>query len=172
MSKKMNQTEKEPKNNCKNRVKSIRKKEGLTQSQFADKLGVSVRTISDIEKGVRDPSSYVLQQIFEIFNYSIDYIMGMEEQYVEKDISISLKELFVIKEIDLKSTKHKKCVEIYLRLTKENLLKIFENDYQETLKWCGFIDDDQWEKRITGGIFRYPENKENDILVHSFTYEI
>lgn len=171
----MNQTENVTESNYKNRVKSIRKKEGLTQREFAEKLNIGVKTISDIEKGIREPSTYVLEQIYKIFNYPIGYIMGMETQYVEKDISISLKNLFVIKEneeIDLKSAKHKKCVEIYLRLTKENLLKIFENDYQETLKWCGFIDNAQWEKRITGGIFRYPENKEKDILVHSFTYEI
>ena len=55
-------------------IKKVRTIQNLTQSQLAEKTGVSLRTIQRIEKNEVQPSSYSLQQI-------------------EKALSIDLKEI-------------------------------------------------------------------------------
>lgn len=53
------------------RIKELREKTGMTQTQLAEKLGVSKSVISAYEKGIRNPSHKVLQLIAEIFGASI-----------------------------------------------------------------------------------------------------
>ena len=66
------------------RVYELRKRGNLTQAQFAEKVGVSNDTISRIERGIRSPSSDVLErlakaldvEIRELFNFSNKKFLG------------------------------------------------------------------------------------------------
>lgn len=159
------------------RIRTIRKREELTQEKFAKKLGVSKETVGNIERGDNEPSLYIIKKICKEFNYSADFVMGVEAptSAIIKDIHIPIKDLFIIRErkhFHFKNTKQKITVEVYLRLTKENLLKIFDDYFQEVMHYLGYISDEQWENLITAGIFRYPENRTKEVLIHTFTYEI
>jgi len=49
-----------------NLVKDLRNKLGLTQEQFAQKVGVTFSTINNWEKGTRTPHPFLFQRLIEI----------------------------------------------------------------------------------------------------------
>lgn len=50
------------------RLKELRNKHSLTQKELGDKIGVNDNTITNYEKGIRQPSYEILQNIASIFN--------------------------------------------------------------------------------------------------------
>lgn len=58
------------------RLKDLRKKRSLTQSQLGDKLNVTKASISGYENDTRSPDRETLVKIAEIFNVSTDYLLG------------------------------------------------------------------------------------------------
>ena len=72
------------------KIKELREKEGMTQTELADKLGVSKSVVSAYEKGIRNPSYKILTQIAKIFNVTELYFFKKGEwrkQPVTVDIS-------------------------------------------------------------------------------------
>lgn len=59
-----------------NRIKSLREDLNLSQEELANKLNLSKGIISLYEQEKRKPSIEILVQMSEIFNVSIDYILG------------------------------------------------------------------------------------------------
>lgn len=53
-------------NNISNLVKELRDKLGLTQEQFARKVGVTFSTINNWERGNRTPHPFLLQRLLEM----------------------------------------------------------------------------------------------------------
>jgi transcriptional regulator with XRE-family HTH domain len=67
------------------RIKMIRQEEGLTQSQFADKIGLSRNYVAMIEIGQRDPSDRTISDICRIFGISEDWLRyGLEPMRLER----------------------------------------------------------------------------------------
>lgn len=62
-----------------NRLKALRKLKGYTQKDFSDIIGVKQTTVSNYEKGLRFPDLDKLNQIANIFNVSVDYLIGRNE---------------------------------------------------------------------------------------------
>ncbi len=58
------------------RIKSLRKKENLTQKQLAEKIGVSQRMIGYYESEERFPPHDVLSKLADCFSVSADYLLG------------------------------------------------------------------------------------------------
>lgn len=58
------------------RLKNERKKNGLSQKEFANKLGINARTYASYERGERDISTSVLLNICKTLNISSDVILG------------------------------------------------------------------------------------------------
>lgn len=58
----------------KERIKQIRKKEGLTQTQFGERIGVKGNTITNYETGLRTPTDAVLKSICREFNVNEDWL--------------------------------------------------------------------------------------------------
>jgi len=58
------------------RLKYLREKEKMYQSELADKLNLAPSTISMYERGDRDPDTSTLTKIAEIFNVTTDYLLG------------------------------------------------------------------------------------------------
>lgn len=60
-----------------NRIKELRKEKRITQLQLSVRLGVTQETISAYEHGRHLPSLTSLMTMSEIFEASMDYIMGL-----------------------------------------------------------------------------------------------
>ncbi len=58
------------------RLKEIREDKGMSRKELADKLFVSVRLISYWEAGKRECNFEMLVKIADLFNESIDYLLG------------------------------------------------------------------------------------------------
>ena len=52
------------------KIKELRDASGMTQTELAERIGVSKSVISAYEKGIRNPSHKVIQSIAEVFGIS------------------------------------------------------------------------------------------------------
>lgn len=62
-----------------NRIQELRKREGLTQEQLAEKVLSSKTSISGYEGDDRDPGSDMLKTLADFFGVSIDYLLGVTD---------------------------------------------------------------------------------------------
>ena len=62
------------------RLKDLRKEQGLTQQQVADRVWVSKAMISSYELSTRAPSYEVLIKLSKLFGVSTDYLLGVERK--------------------------------------------------------------------------------------------
>lgn len=60
----------------KDNLRFLRKKAGLTQAQLAKKMHIKQYNISDYEIGRIEPSIPTLNKFADIFNVSIDFLVG------------------------------------------------------------------------------------------------
>ena len=58
------------------RLKEIRTEKGITQVQLAETMGVFKGTVAMWETGKREPNFETLNQLSDIFDKRIDYILG------------------------------------------------------------------------------------------------
>ncbi|MBO5020302.1 MAG: helix-turn-helix transcriptional regulator [Clostridia bacterium] len=74
------------------RIKELREKSGMTQTELAEKLNVSKSLISAYENGIRKPPHTVLQLIAETFGASI--LSFYEKGYFQSDaVTINISDL-------------------------------------------------------------------------------
>lgn len=66
-------------NKFKDRVFELRKEKGLTRSQLAKTLSVSVRLISYWENGKRECGFDMLIALSKVFDCSVDYLLGKND---------------------------------------------------------------------------------------------
>lgn len=57
-------------------IKTLRTEKNMTQTDLADKLNLTKSNISKYENNVVDPSIEVLKVMSDIFDVSIDYLLG------------------------------------------------------------------------------------------------
>jgi transcriptional regulator with XRE-family HTH domain len=57
------------------RIKAARKKHGLTQTLFANKMGVSKGAVINYEKGYRSPDALFLIRMIKLFNISSEWLL-------------------------------------------------------------------------------------------------
>lgn len=64
------------------KVKKERREKGLTQQQFADMLGVSLRTLTNYEKGESYPKQReIYGKMAEILGVDINYLLTENEEF-------------------------------------------------------------------------------------------
>ena len=78
----------------KNRIKELRIEKNMLQSDVAKLVGKSERMIGFYENGERDPNTETLAKLSEIFDCSIDYILGKSdirnpEQQIKDEFSFA-----------------------------------------------------------------------------------
>ena len=61
------------------RLKQLRKEHGMTQMQLAEKLGVAGGTVAMWETGKRTPNFEMVDNICDLFDRRIDYVMGSSD---------------------------------------------------------------------------------------------
>lgn len=80
-------------------LRTLRKKNNLTQKELSEILGCSESTVGMYERGHREPDFETLESIADYFNVDMDYLTGrssIERQYTclsQKSIILSADEL-------------------------------------------------------------------------------
>ena len=70
------------------RIRNVRKALGLTQTEFAEKLGIKQNSLANIEIGRRNASNQLVFSICREFGVNLDYIIhGEEPMFAPKDIT-------------------------------------------------------------------------------------
>lgn len=59
-------------------IKELRIEKGLTQAQFAEKIGVSQGAVYFWEKGINEPTAGYLVKMAQIFGISVDELLSYE----------------------------------------------------------------------------------------------
>ena len=78
------------------RLKQLRENKGITHSELADHLQVGFAQIYRFESGKADPSTEVLDRMANLFDVSVDYLLGrIDTPYPELE-SLSSEEKEVI----------------------------------------------------------------------------
>lgn len=62
-----------------NRIKQLREENNWTQLELSQKMDCAMSSIAMYEKGDRKPSMEVLIKLSEIFDCSIDYLLGKSD---------------------------------------------------------------------------------------------
>lgn len=76
-----------------NRIRDLRKKRGLTQKQLAQKLNVSEQAIAGYEQNARRPNPDMLKDLANIFEVSVDYLLGNDNMSTSLSDATEDKEL-------------------------------------------------------------------------------
>ena len=105
------------------RLKSLRQKKKLTQSELADILGLKPTAISNYESKRNEPSFEKLIALSKYFDVSCDYLLGVSDAYLpvggevlDKDIV----EFFnLYQQMDTESTKDLRAYADYLLYRQE-----------------------------------------------------
>ncbi len=63
------------------KIKRLREENNLTQSELGEKLNISKATISKYETDKVEPSIPTLISMSKLFNVSIDFLVGNEENF-------------------------------------------------------------------------------------------
>ena len=74
-----------------NRIKEFRQEARLKQKDLADMLSVEQGAVSGWEVGRREPDFESLKRMADIFNCSIDELLGQKEKPVVKDDRLNRK---------------------------------------------------------------------------------
>lgn len=77
-----------------NRITSLRKEKGMSQIALSMELNISQKMISAYENEKNEPSILTLKHMAEIFNTSIDYLIGYTDirQPIDKIAQFNLTE--------------------------------------------------------------------------------
>lgn len=62
-----------------NSLRILRKQHNETQTQMAERLGVTQRTIANWEAGSRNPDLEMLKKISTIYEVTTDYLLGLTD---------------------------------------------------------------------------------------------
>ncbi|MGN0675680.1 MAG: helix-turn-helix domain-containing protein [Oscillospiraceae bacterium] len=61
------------------RIKALREKSGMTQTQLAKRLGISRSAVNSWEMSLSTPSSIYLVELSKIFGVSTDYLLSLDD---------------------------------------------------------------------------------------------
>lgn len=91
------------------KIASLRDKQGYTQEELADRLGISRAALSHYEKNRREPDFETLAKLADLFKVTIDYLIGrtnhpqsiLQSDVKEKVDTINLSEEDILKRFTL-----------------------------------------------------------------------
>ena len=66
-------------------LKELRKKQGMTQTELGNKIGVTKSTVSMYESGMHEPDLGTLKKIAETLGVSLDVLLDRKQQNAEDD---------------------------------------------------------------------------------------
>lgn len=85
----------------KNRIRELRKANGLTMKQLGEVVDLAESTISQYETGKRQPDNETLLKISEYFGVTVGYLLGVEENKTPAESSRSISHNDILDEVDI-----------------------------------------------------------------------
>lgn len=73
----------------KTNLRKFRIEKGLSQAQLAKILNVAQNTVSNWEKGIREPDLKTTQVLADFFDVSVDYLLGRPDKKTSQKVSDS-----------------------------------------------------------------------------------
>lgn len=67
------------------RIKQLRKEHGFTQAELGNRIGVIKQTVSNWENNVSNPNNEILANLAEMFDVSIDYLLGYSKNRLREE---------------------------------------------------------------------------------------
>lgn len=59
-----------------NRIRAYRKLKGYTQQEFAEKMGISVSLLGSVERGMKEPSRKLLEQMGQLLEIEVKELLN------------------------------------------------------------------------------------------------
>lgn len=75
--------------NFSQKIKELRERANMTQTELAQEIGVSKSVISAYEKGIRNPSFSVLQELSTVFNVPEAYFLAGSDEEIKIIVDIT-----------------------------------------------------------------------------------
>lgn len=113
-----------------NKIKILREEFGYTQQELANKLDGAKSTIAMYENETRKPSLEVLVKLSEIFDCSIDYILGKSDVRNPEEIKIDTDKINIglsANDYENITDNQKKQIEEFAKLVLKDNLKNKDN---------------------------------------------
>ena len=78
------------------RLKTLRNEKGYNQTYVAKQLGITQQAYANYERGARQPDNETLVKLADLFNVSVDYILGRTDDITPKPDSAELENDVII----------------------------------------------------------------------------
>lgn len=144
-----------------NRIKQLRKENGLTQEKLAELLGISFQAVSKWENNIALPDITLVPQLARIFGVSTDELFAYNLQEIENDIKHYADLSYKFRESD--PEKARKILEEGLNKYPENCVLLnnllyainYSEKPDETIKIAGKLIDKATESDIRYDALRF-----------------
>lgn len=150
------------------RIKTLRKAKGYSQKELGDILDLGQTTIANYEKNIRFPSPEVLIQIANIFDESIDHLVGrLSSDDIESFDEDEISELADRVTNLLLEEKEHEVIDLIsdIDLSQERTIQLYEKVYKPVLNHIG----DLWEDgKITVAKEHYVSGVVHKLIAKSF----
>lgn len=100
------------------KIKELRLENALTQKEFAERLGLDAHNVGDWERGKGEPNSDMLVKIASVFGVSVDYLLGLEDDFGGKVAGSNSPRSAVSTVEDLLTPEERKLIVDYRKLDK------------------------------------------------------
>ena len=81
------------------KIKMLREKKGITQSELAHQLGITRSGVNAWEMGISTPSTHYIILLAKFFNVSSDYLLGLSDTTTISVDGLSNREIASLLEI-------------------------------------------------------------------------
>ena len=155
-----------------NRIKELRKSNGLTLVELSQKVGIPNNTISQYENEKREPKEPTWQALANFFNVSVDYLKGYgySKDYIYKQLDDAYKEPytkdyeieppFTNPVLSAKEEIEKYCEQNKIRIPKDTDLDFWKTNFN-------FIFKDKSVNRLLTTKDRYSNDDIKEIIINA-----
>jgi transcriptional regulator with XRE-family HTH domain len=128
------------------RLKQLRKENGITMEDLAEEIGTTKSTISRYENNKREPKKHFIEKTAEYFNVSTDYLLGLKN---EKSSADKIKKA-ISDDPELHDVWDKISKRENLQLLFKQTKNLDDSSIRQIIRIIKAIEEDE-EKRYNGG---------------------